>query len=68
MDEFIYSILPSFIKRMLEEADKYDAEHYTEGGSFAGFFPAVLALFYLAFIFSAILIAIIKLFCFLNSF
>ena len=52
---------------MLEEADKYDAEHYTEGGSFAGFFPAVLALFYLAFIFLAIPIAIIKLFFFLNS-
>ena len=68
MDEFIYSILPSFIKRMLEKADKYDAEHYTEGGSFAGFFPAVLALFYLAFIFLAIPIAIIKLFFFLNSF
>ena len=68
MEYFLYSILPSFIKRMMDEADKYDSEHYTEGGSFAGFLPFVLALFYLAFIFSAIPIAIIKLFCFLNSF
>ena len=53
---------------MMDEADKYDSEHYTEGGSFAGFLPFVLALFYYAFIFSVIPIAIIKLFCFLNSF